>query len=53
MIGLSVIFLDILLEREQMDKWTNGQMGYSGEISDVILYEATQEEYLSYLNKRN
>ena len=28
----------------------NGQMAYNGEVSDVILYEVTQEEYLEWRN---
>lgn len=29
----------------------NGQMAYNGEVSDVILYEITKEEYLNWKNK--
>lgn len=31
----------------------NGQMAYNGEISDVYLYEITQEEYMEWKNKEN
>lgn len=31
----------------------NGQMAYNGEISDVFLYEITQEEYLAWKNKKS
>lgn len=31
----------------------NGQMAYNGEISDVYLYEITQEEYMKWKNKEN
>lgn len=30
----------------------HGQMAYNGEVSDVILYEVTQEEYLEWKAKR-
>ena len=31
----------------------NGQMAYNGEISDVYLYEITQEEYMEWKNKED
>jgi hypothetical protein len=31
----------------------NGQMAYNGEISDVYLYEITQEEYMKWKNKED
>ncbi len=31
----------------------HGQMAYNGEISDVILYEVTQEEYFEWKSKKN
>lgn len=31
----------------------NGQMAYNGELSDVYLYEITQEEYMEWKNKEN
>lgn len=31
----------------------NGQMAYNGEISDVYLYEITQEEYRNWKNKKD
>ena len=30
-----------------------GQMAYDGEISDVFLYEITQEEYFSWKEKKS
>lgn len=30
----------------------NGQMAYNGEVSDVILYEVTKDEYLEWKNKK-
>ena len=30
-----------------------GQMAYNGDVSDVVLYEVTQAEYLEWKNKKN